>query len=102
MLGQPQRRTAFARRDLKDVAMLVVVVGDHVENKNARHLDAHSSFHNALGQRACAEAVSRELLTGEMDKPDVALQQTLPAQLEKDRRGQQQGRSGGVIVVRAM
>ena len=54
-----------------------------------------------LRQMAGAEAVGGELLAGQMDQPDVAVELTFLAHLEEDRGRQHQGRRGRVIVVGA-
>ena len=80
-----------AGRDLEDVAVAVVVVGDHVEHVDA--LDARlgqvvrlaagqvqlqRALDQALAQVAGAEAVGGELLAGQVDQPDVAAELARP------------------------
>ena len=97
LVGQPKRRLAGARRDLKDVLLAVVVVSNHVQDVKAfdlhvckllgpafAQLQFQRALHDPLRQMTGAEAVGWEFLTGEVDKPDIATELPRFAQLQED------------------
>ena len=115
LLGQPQRLLTRARRNLENVAIVLVVVGDHVEHIDALDLDlreierAAPAVGGAFSEPStmlCARmprphAVGRKLLAGEMNQPDVATELALAAEFQKDGRPEHQGGGGRMIVVGA-
>ena len=82
-----------------------VVVGDHVEDVDARDPRRREVVARAVGQPGGQrrlrpgpaqvpgpEAVGRELLAGQVDEPDVAPEPALAGQVQQRRRGQRAGR----------
>ena len=114
LVGQRERLPADAGRDLKNVAVALAVVGDHVEHVNPLDPDAgeieplaarvpqtERTFDEPLGQTPGAHAVGGELLAGEVDQPDVAVELAGTAEFQEHRRPQHQRGGGRVIVVGA-
>ena len=87
LVGQRNDWRLEPGRDLEDVAVVVAVVGDHVEHVDALDADAREieplavrvpqpqrALDEPLGQMPGAHAVGGELLAGQMDQPDVAVE----------------------------
>lgn len=111
---QPHRRAAHTWRNLKNVAVAVVVVGDHVHQVHA--LDARPgqvvpraagqpqpqrALDQAARQVAGAEAVRGELLASQVDQPHVAVQPPRLAQRQEQRRPEHHRRGRRVVIVGA-
>src|SRR5947209_5605940 len=50
LVRQPERLRSAAGRDLKDIAVVIVVVGDHVEHVKPLHLGLRQLMEAAVGQ----------------------------------------------------
>ena len=111
---QPCRARTLARGNLEHVAIVVVVVPDHVQDKGADHAhrgrvpgaavfrgQAQAAFHQRLGQVPRAQTIRRELLAGQVHQPNVAFQLPARASGKKTSAASQQGCGRRVVVVRA-
>src|SRR5471032_810246 len=78
---EQHRFASPSRTDLKDIAVLVIVVRDHVEHEHAG--DVELLVRDALAQMAGSEAVGGKFFAGEVDEPDVARE----IELAEDWRG---------------
>src|SRR5262245_16745087 len=103
---------AVAGSDLENAPVMRVVMRDHVEDEDA--LDSHPgevdgpgvgklhrecSLNEALCQVTGAETVGGELLTRQMDEPDVAVKLAGAAQFQQTGGTQEQCRGGRAVVV---
>jgi len=112
--GQARGGHSLAGRDLEDVAIVVVVVRDHVEHERAGHAHAGRVDQRAVvggqpqaplddgpGQGPRPQAIGGKLLAREVHEPDVAGEAPLARQRQEHVGRQQQGGGRRVVVVGA-
>ena len=85
-----------ARAHLKHVAVLIVIVGDHVRNIDpatrvldrscdlpSASADRQRSLDHLLAEVTGPQAIGRKFLAGQMDQPNIALQFAGLAELQE-------------------
>jgi hypothetical protein len=102
------------RGNLKDIALTVMVVRDHVRHVHttyrrfgqvlglsSRHAQLQFSLDEPLRQCPSPKTVGRELLARQVHQPDVTAQFPLAAHFKENRRRQHHRGRRRVIVIRA-